>query len=545
MRASWWRINWRLTVAVGIITTLLVAATCNGEVGPAPGNLEVAVSGLPSGAEANVTVTGPGGFSQILSSSQTLTGLTPGVYTVIADDAEHDGDIYIASVTGSPATVTEGDTASVSVDYALEEAAFDPGTLEVAVTGLASTAEADVSVTGPNGFSEQVTATTTFTGLVAGAYAVTANDVTVEGIIYNAAVTGSPANVPEGGTATVTVTYTQGEVTPGSLQVSVSGLPSEADADVTVTGPEGFSETLTESTTLENLLPGEYLVTAEDVTHDDDTYAAAVSGSPATVPPGGSASAEVAYTFLDPGEVGTLDVTIEGLESGVDADVTVNGPGGFVQHLTESATLTGLAPGNYEVTAQAVSVEDATFMPVVTGSPSLVLPEETEAVDVQYVQYAEDDNDAASNPGLHVRLRGPTSPAYWVDRALFNGSDPIVARAIQYRKETSNPGNRRDWLAFDLVGTSSGTRSFDVRLECSEENEESSPIRVEIRDQSGNRVGSAVSCGQSRRITVAVPGEFLAEVGQRPTDDNLFYTEYRLYIENTCPPSGCTYQPYE
>ena len=46
------------------------------------GGWAVTISGVPGGAGAAVTVSGPGGFSQSLSQSLTLTGLVPGVYSI-------------------------------------------------------------------------------------------------------------------------------------------------------------------------------------------------------------------------------------------------------------------------------------------------------------------------------------------------------------------------------------------------------------------------------------------------------------------------------
>jgi hypothetical protein len=81
-----------------------------------PGKLEVKISGLPSGTNANVTVTGPAGFTQVLTSTKTLTDLTAGKYEVTAANVTA-GSSYGASVTGSPASITAGNTSSVSVAY--------------------------------------------------------------------------------------------------------------------------------------------------------------------------------------------------------------------------------------------------------------------------------------------------------------------------------------------------------------------------------------------------------------------------------------------
>src|SRR5690348_7015587 len=58
----------------------------------------------------------------------------------------------------------------------------------------------------------------------------------------------------------------------GALAVTVSGLPSGTSASVTVTGPGGYSSTLTHSATLSNLTPGSYQLTASSVSVSDASY---------------------------------------------------------------------------------------------------------------------------------------------------------------------------------------------------------------------------------------------------------------------------------
>ncbi|GIW31892.1 MAG: hypothetical protein KatS3mg071_2066 [Meiothermus sp.] len=85
------------------------------------GDLVVTVSGLPSGVEAKVSVTGPSGFNQNLTGSQTLTAIAAGTYTVTADKVANTDPLirtaYSASVTGSPACVRNGQATTVSVNY--------------------------------------------------------------------------------------------------------------------------------------------------------------------------------------------------------------------------------------------------------------------------------------------------------------------------------------------------------------------------------------------------------------------------------------------
>lgn len=137
----------------------------------------------------------------------------------------------------------------------------------------------------------------------------------------------------------------------GSLSLAVSGLPGGASGDVTVVGPGGFSRRVEQSTTLSALAPGSYGVTAAGVTVGGAQYAPAPPSQSVMLSEGEAASAGVAYTVAE----GSLAVTVTGLPSGVEAAVTVSGPDGYSRSVTATETLTGLAPGQYTVTALPVS----------------------------------------------------------------------------------------------------------------------------------------------------------------------------------------------
>lgn len=85
---------------------------------PTLGGLLVNINGLPSGTSAAVTVTGPNSYNQTVTSSQTLSSLTPGVYTVAAADIVAPGGTpYTATPATQDVTVTAGSTASSTVTY--------------------------------------------------------------------------------------------------------------------------------------------------------------------------------------------------------------------------------------------------------------------------------------------------------------------------------------------------------------------------------------------------------------------------------------------
>ena len=148
---------------------LFAVLGCSGPSGPSSGSsLRVTILGLPSGTAATVTVTGPGGFTETLSSSQTLAQLTPGTYTITASDVS----TGTAQYSGSPASQTvavNSSQATATVRYAAAG-----GNLTINISGLGTSKTAAVTVTGPGGYSHPVNTTTTLKALNPGDYTVTA-----------------------------------------------------------------------------------------------------------------------------------------------------------------------------------------------------------------------------------------------------------------------------------------------------------------------------------------------------------------------------------
>jgi hypothetical protein len=420
----------------------------------------------------------------------------------------------------------------------------DPGALAVLVSGLPAGAAAAVTVSGPSGFADAITASETYAGLAPGSYAVAAASVAFEGVTYAATVAGSPADVPSGGLATATVAYAATSTAPGALTVTVEGLPGGVDAAGRVTGPGGFDQTLTATTTLAALEPGTYLVAAAEVDDAGDAYGASVAGSPALVPAGGAAAALVSYAFLDPTSVGSLDVAITGLPAGADAAVTVTGPGAFDQDLTASATLTDLTVGTYVVSAANVTADGLTYQGVVTGSPALVIGAATTDVAVAYQVFTPDDGDAASAPGLFARFRATSPNPVWVEGLLFNAATPIDTKGIELRDALGNPADPGDWLAFELVHGQAPTTSLELTLACSDTGTPS-PIRVELRDEDGAKIGLNTLCNTTR--TIAVPneggtGDYVLHVIPQLAEP--YFTAYVLSVDAYCF-QACAYQPFE
>jgi hypothetical protein len=242
--------------------------------------------------------------------------------------------------------VVAGDTpVDAVVTYALAT-----GGLTVNIVGLASGTEARVTVTGP-GFTRTLTATQTIPVLEPGTYTITAAEVTTADARYSGLPPTQSIAVTAGLVTATTVTYA---ASTGRLTISIVGLPQGSNAAVTVTGPGGFSRTVTANTTLTLLAPGTYTVTGGDVQAGNFTFRGTAPASQAVVVPASTtpAAVTVRYQAID----GALSITLAGLPGGVDGNVTITGPGGFATVVRNSHTQARLTPGTYTLTAAVVSV---------------------------------------------------------------------------------------------------------------------------------------------------------------------------------------------
>lgn len=85
--------------------------------GGTTGNLAVAIQGLPAGANASVTVRGPGDFARTITGTQTLGNLAPGAYAVTIADVPVSGVAFGTDQTLQYAEVKAGQTANITAGY--------------------------------------------------------------------------------------------------------------------------------------------------------------------------------------------------------------------------------------------------------------------------------------------------------------------------------------------------------------------------------------------------------------------------------------------
>ena len=352
---TWHARSWsRLSIVIAVALAAACGSDGNGPSEPPPpatGSLTVSINGLPTGTAAAVTVTGPGGFSRTVTASETIGSLTPGAYTVAGASVTTNEGRYAASPVSQPITVVAGPTPAVAaVSYSLAT-----GGLTVNIAGLAAGTAAQVTVTGP-GFSQTLTASHTFSVLEPGIYTITAAEVTAAETRFAALPPTQAIAVTPGFVTATSVLY--GAAT-GRLTVTVTGIPDASPAAVTVTGPAGFTRTLTSTTTLTLLTPGNYTVTGNETQAGNFTFRAVAPVSQIVPVPASTTAAGVTvrYSAID----GAISVAITGLPSGSPANVLLTGPGGFSRTIQSSVTQSRLTPGVYTVTANVVTAGGTTY----------------------------------------------------------------------------------------------------------------------------------------------------------------------------------------
>lgn len=197
----------------------------------------------------------------------------------------------------------------------------------------------------------------------------------------------------------------------GSLALQVAGLPAGIGGDVSVSGPNGFTRQVEETETLAGLPAGTYSVAAAAIAAGTTQYLPTPPSQTVQVTPGESASAQVLYASAG----GALAVTIAGLPAGTDAAVTVTGPGGYNQPVTASETLSGLAPGQYTVTAIPVTDGADQYTPSPSSQTRTVAGGATATAAVTY--------SSGATAGFNLRVDG----VYLVQSVqTYDGSVPVV-----------------------------------------------------------------------------------------------------------------------
>ena len=342
-----------------------------------PTVVEVTVSGLPTGANADATLTAPSGEAATVSATMRLSPAAAGRWRLAAQSVVSGGATYAPLRASIDTTVTAGDTLRFAVAYALNS-----GAVAVQIAGLPSGVSGSLTVSGPGGFSRRVTVTTTITGLAPGSYTVAAGNVAANGETYAPAPTVQQVAITASLVATsAVVTYAQ-VVTTGSLSVAIGGLPNGVNANASVTGPQNYSRSLTGGSTLTALAPGSYTISASTVSNAGTNYVPSPTTQVVTVAASLTASsAAVSYTAVP--STGSIAISASGLPGGaMPAFTLASGSNSRAQNGV--GTVTGLGTGTWTVSASTVSSGGNSYTPAPPSQNATVSANGTTAVSFAY-----------------------------------------------------------------------------------------------------------------------------------------------------------------
>jgi hypothetical protein len=296
-----------VTVQAGATADIAFAVTCSAT----SGTIEVATATSGPGSD-------PDGYALMLdgadrgsigtSATMSLAGLTPGAHVVALTGLA--ANCQIAGENPRGVTVTAGQTAQVPFAVTCGQAPPASGSIQI-------TTETSGSPSDPDGYSVRVDGGTdqgigTNSRLTLAGLSVGQHTILLAGVAANCRVSGKnprSVTVAQGQTAAASFTITCAANT-GGLTVTVSGLPGGAAAAITVTGPNGFSRTVTATQTLTGLAPGDYTVSAANVTSGGASYTGNVDRPNVTVNAGATVAVAVSYSVASGA---TLNLRIDGL----------------------------------------------------------------------------------------------------------------------------------------------------------------------------------------------------------------------------------------
>ena len=253
----------------------------------------------------------------------------------------------------------------------------------------------------------------------------------------------------------------------GSLAVTIAGLPAGQSAAVTVAGPGGFSRVLTASATLDDLLPGNYGITATNVEHPTEGRWVPTPADQSIVIPAGAGTTNATVTYAL--ATARLAVNISGLPAGVNANVTVSGPG-YNNVLTSSTAINLLTPGAYTITAANVVSGAVTYTPTPT-TQTIQLPASTTQVAANIVYSVGTGSLTVNVNGLAAGVNGAvqvTGPGGYNQQVtatqtlgpLAPGTYTITASTVASNLTTHTPAPATQTVTVTAGATATGTVTY-------------------------------------------------------------------------------------
>ena len=290
----------------GRSATLAVSRTC-GEPLPDVGMIQLVITGLPGGVDADVFIQGQG-WMLWPTSSVLLPDMPAGGYQLTAGSVTAAGVTYEPTPPSASFTVHAGETTTVTIDYA--EVVVGAPVWRTVPTQLDFASELGESPPAPQAFvlHNDGTAAGSFSLSTSSMVQVSPSSGTVAAG-GSTSITVSVAACEDEGTvtsqisvsggessATVGVSLTCGPALPdvGMIQVVITGLPGGVDADVFIQG-QGWMLWPTSSVLLPDMPAGGYQLTAGSVTAAGVTYEPTPPSASFTVHAGETTTVSVAY----------------------------------------------------------------------------------------------------------------------------------------------------------------------------------------------------------------------------------------------------------
>jgi hypothetical protein len=287
------------------------------------------------------------------------------------------------------------------------------GRLDVVISGLPARLQAKVRVTG-TGFDRSFTSTESVV-VAAGSYSISAATLDTTDERWSATVFQNPVTVPANDSAEARIDY---RPTSANLDVSVLGLPSNARAKVSLSGPSGFNSIFEGNRSFKKIEPGEYSLSGQIVTADSDSFAPEALKKIMVVG-GKNNSADFTYIQAFGSLLLTLKATPSDFISITKAAVEVTGPANYRKTIDGTQVLSNLKPGDYTIKAIRMINNGYGYLPEVLEQTVKVEINQQTSVLLNY---------RAVSGKINVSLRGlPMSASGIVEGNLtITGSDGVM-----------------------------------------------------------------------------------------------------------------------
>jgi hypothetical protein len=519
-----------VSVVAGETTNETFAVVC---VPPPPvtGGLSVTTTTTgPSPDEDGYTVTVDGSLAGAIEAEGTLAVSDLGAGDHLAGLAGVAANCAVEGDNPRAVGVVAGSVVPVGFTIACEAPPPSAGT--VVVTTETSGAGAD-----PDGYAFTIgdraaqpigpTASVSVAGVPAGA-----TQVGLSGLAANCQLT--PENprtvtVPAGGTVEVVFAVSCAAGT-GTLVVATESSGGPADPSgysLSVDGGAAVAIGVNSSATFGDLEPGVHTISLGGLA----TNCSVQGQNPRTATVTASETTTLTFTVTCVETTGDLTVSIEGLPAATDAAVTVTGPGAFSRAVTASATLEGLPPSEYTVTAASVTTGGSTYTATPSATTVQVTVGATATIAITYA--------ATPGPALNLSIAGVLLTQS-VQR--FDNTVPLVAGREALLRVTALASNSNRVTPQVRVRLFQGsTQVGNVLIDSPADTVPTSRFDGELTTTWNTLVdGSLIRPGL--RVAAEVdPGNAVAEANE---SDNVFPSTGRLAPEvREVPPLAITLVP--